>query len=86
MTELRIEYLHEEIERLTRGLESLNLELASLLHVNIVCTECGSDDVLLSASVRWDVETQEYNVANIYDGEHECGTCGHLCDITRVPI
>ena len=77
MTERRITFLHEEIER-------LQAELKALDYINIVCAKCGSDDMLISATVRWDIETQEYNVVNIFNRDHECTTCGP-CDIKEVP-
>ena len=78
MSEKRIEFLYEEIERLTA-------ELHSLTRLNIVCGDCGSEEVTLNAAVCWDVETQEYMVVNIFDAGHECGNCGNACNIKQVP-
>ena len=54
--------------------------------IDIVCTECGSNDVILSAGVRWDTETQEYEVMNVHDRSHYCADCGNDCDIKEMPI
>ena len=69
MTERRIEFLHEEIEKLTA-------ELKALTYTNIVCAECGSDDVVMNAAVTWDIETQTYEISNIFDKGHSCDECG----------
>ena len=53
--------------------------------INIVCAECGSNDVLLNAAVRWDMEAQEYIVANIFNDGHSCNYCDSGCRIKEVP-
>ncbi|PNQ04034.1 hypothetical protein [Sphingobium sp. SA916] len=39
-----------------------------------VCSHCGSDSIVRDAAVRWDVESQQWEVSGIYD----CTTCD-LC-------
>ncbi len=99
MAERRIKYLHKEIAHLKimikttktsvkdlhDEIERLQAELKALTYVNIVCAECGSDDMLINAAVRWNTEKQNYDVWNVFDGGHDCGDCGHPCDIKEVP-
>ena len=38
------------------------------------CPSCGSTDVSKDAAVRWDAETQQWDVTAIYDNAH-CDGC-----------
>ena len=69
---------------MTKKSIELTTELQMLTPVNIVCANCGSDDVLINAAVRWDINRQEYIVANVFDGGHDCGDCGNPCDLKEV--
>lgn len=51
-----------------------------------VCTHCGSDDVVADAAARWDIDTQEWDITNVFDKGHSCGNCGGECSIEFKPI
>lgn len=40
----------------------------------MVCPLCGSDDVTADGVTRWNVETQKWELSDVYDGGH-CGGC-----------
>jgi hypothetical protein len=44
------------------------------------CNECGSTDVLADAYATWNIETQEWEILNIFDN-YVCNVCGGECDI-----
>ena len=81
----RIVVLRELIKNHIVSLNHHKTELNELLPIAIVCAECGSDDILLNASVRWDVKTQEYEVVNVYDRGHYCADCGSDSYTKEVP-
>lgn len=41
-----------------------------------VCPNCGSDDVLADAAAVWDVDTQTWDITNVFDSGHACSACG----------
>lgn len=41
-----------------------------------VCPKCGSDNVQANAGVAWDIDTQSFDIANIFDSGHACNDCG----------
>ena len=41
-----------------------------------VCAYCGSTEVSVDASVYWDIDTQTWEVSDIYDKGHYCNDCG----------
>lgn len=43
--------------------------------VQMICKYCGSDQVLADAYVKWDIETQEWEVANIFEKGAVCEVC-----------
>ena len=43
--------------------------------IKMVCTECGSDEVLADAYVQWDVEKQDWIVQNVFEKGGYCDTC-----------
>ncbi len=43
--------------------------------IKMVCKECGSDDVLCDAYAVWDVDTQQWEVANTFDKGAYCNEC-----------
>lgn len=43
--------------------------------IKIVCETCGSEDVTRDAVVRWSVDTQEWELSNIFDNG-DCEKCG----------
>ena len=54
--------------------------------VKIVCSYCGSDDVLIDAYAQWNVEKQEMEVAQTFDKGHYCNQCDGECSIDEVEI
>lgn len=45
-------------------------------HYDVVCPRCGSDDITVDATARWDPHTQRYEMSTHYDRK-TCGNCGH---------
>lgn len=41
-----------------------------------VCPKCNSDNVVADAVARWNIESQEWEVANVFDQGHSCDDCG----------
>lgn len=44
------------------------------------CPYCGSTDVTADAAVRWDIENQQWDVSNVFDSDHLCGSCDRMFD------
>lgn len=44
-----------------------------------VCAHCGSDSIVRDAAVRWDIESQQWEVSGIYDCS-SCDLCGAESD------
>ena len=40
----------------------------------LICDSCGGTDITIDAVVRWDIDAQEFTIADILDGQW-CGTC-----------
>ncbi len=40
------------------------------------CPKCGSADISADAAARWCVETQEWEVSDVYDKYKTCDNCG----------
>lgn len=43
--------------------------------VKMVCAECGDESVLADAYVQWNIETQDWDVANVFEKGGYCDTC-----------
>jgi len=43
--------------------------------VKMVCSNCGSDDVTRDAVVRWSIQSQQWEVSNVFDNS-DCEACG----------
>jgi hypothetical protein len=41
------------------------------------CPKCGSADISADAASRWDIDTQQWEVTNIFDKGKSCDDCGH---------
>jgi hypothetical protein len=55
------------------------------MRINIVCSECGSDDVRRDAWAAWDVEGQCWELAAVFDqGFCEACECERSLDEVRV--
>jgi len=48
------------------------------MRINIICSECGSEDVYRDAWAGWDVEGQRWELAAVFDQ----GFC-HSCECER---
>ncbi|AGG89086.1 MULTISPECIES: hypothetical protein [Pseudomonadota] len=44
-------------------------------HVRKVCPHCGSDDVMRTATMVWDVATQDWIVSSLHDDGAACNAC-----------
>ena len=53
--------------------------------INMVCTHCGSEDVRQDADAMWNVDTQKWELAGLYDNT-TCDQCGGECRIKEVEI
>ena len=53
--------------------------------VDLVCDNCGSNDLIIEASVSWDAEAQELVAGDMFDKGHLCNECGGECRIKEVP-
>ncbi len=45
-----------------------------MARIKKVCTNCGSDQVSVDATARWNIETQDWEITDIMDGEF-CDDC-----------
>lgn len=45
-----------------------------------ICSECGSDDVLMDAYARWDVDAQEWVLNSTHD-DTVCERCEGECSL-----
>lgn len=43
--------------------------------LDMVCSKCGSHNVLRDAYVEWNVETQDWEIRNVFDASI-CDDCG----------
>ena len=43
--------------------------------VQPTCPECGSASVCADAAARWNIETQAWEVSNVFDKGHGCDDC-----------
>lgn len=57
------------------------------MRIQIICPDCGSDNVGHDATVRWNIDTQEYEVAGIFDNAW-CDDCGYddNCGLEEVDL
>jgi len=54
--------------------------------VNLVCQNCGSDNIVADAYARWDIQTQNWNLSFVFDNKI-CEDCGYEKDYCgEVPI
>jgi hypothetical protein len=49
--------------------------------VMMICGRCGGENVLADAYCSWNVETQEWEVANVFDKGAVCEDCKDDCRI-----
>lgn len=46
----------------------------------MVCTTCGSSDVIRDAEARWKSETKDWELSNLCDSTY-CNACDDECDV-----
>ena len=51
----------------------------------MVCRDCGSDDVSVDAYVDWNVETQSWDIIRATYESATCHQCGDSCKLNEVP-
>ena len=56
-----------------------------MTRIKQVCTTCGSDDVIIDAWAKWDVETQQAELHNVFDNRF-CNNCESECKIKEIEI
>lgn len=54
--------------------------------IEMVCSTCGSDEVLCDAYAEWCVETQDWILHSTYDKGAHCDRCGGECRIVEQEI
>lgn len=47
------------------------------------CTNCGSEDIIFEAVVRWNPRRREYYVENLFDYAY-CNSCENECSVEDV--
>jgi hypothetical protein len=52
----------------------------------MVCDECGSEDVLADAYAQWDIDQQDWVVANVFDKGAFCPDCDGDARIAEVEL
>lgn len=53
--------------------------------IDIVCARCGSKEVRRDADAVWNVETQQWELCNVYDKPSTCEQCGGETSLKEVP-
>lgn len=53
--------------------------------MKMVCSTCGSENVLRDAFAEWDVEAQDWVLQNVFD-DAVCDDCGGETSINEQPI
>jgi len=46
--------------------------------VNVVCKDCGSDNIIIDGDVVWNIETQSWEVQEVWDAGGRCEDCGNM--------
>ena len=77
---LRIRGLIECKQRARPGMKDTKAENP----VAWVCANCGSDAVSVEAQVTWDIDLQEFTVAETCDKGHMCPDCDHEVRLKEV--
>jgi hypothetical protein len=54
--------------------------------VKMVCSHCGSEDVLCDAYAVWNTDNQEWEIGSLFDKGAYCNTCDGECRIEEVKI
>jgi hypothetical protein len=54
--------------------------------VQMVCSRCGSTDVLSDAYARWNTKAQRWKLESTFDKGAYCANCDGECRIEEVPL
>lgn len=54
------------------------------MKIRMTCSDCGSENVLRDAWASWNVETQEWELGQVFD-EAFCEQCEGACKIGEIP-
>jgi hypothetical protein len=60
--------------------------MADEKRVKLVCSHCGSENVLIDAYAKWDPSTQKFKLLSTFDKGHVCDDCGGPCSIKEVEL
>jgi Zn finger protein HypA/HybF involved in hydrogenase expression len=50
-----------------------------------VCEKCGSEDIWIDAAAEWDIDSQSWQLGNMWDYSH-CADCDSKTDIVDQEI
>jgi hypothetical protein len=51
-----------------------------------VCSACQSDDIISQATAQWSNESQEWELADVFDQPAHCANCNGPCEIAWLPL
>ncbi len=54
--------------------------------ITLHCPICRGQNILADACARWNVETQEWEMSSVYDGDRTCDDCGKEISPDERPI
>lgn len=54
--------------------------------VRMVCSHCGGDRVRRDADATWNADSQQWELAGVYDKGSTCDDCGGECRIVEQAI
>jgi hypothetical protein len=58
-----------------------NMVTAKSSRTAVVCSACGSDDVVVDACAQWDFANQQWHLAEVFESTAICNNCGGECSI-----
>lgn len=56
-----------------------------MTRIKMVCSHCGSDDVMRDAYAAWDTVNQDWMLCNVFDQAY-CNQCGGETSLTAVEL
>jgi hypothetical protein len=66
--------------------QTVNRRAARATRSTPVCSHCRSDDIISQATAQWSNESQEWELASIFDQPAHCTRCNGPCDIIWLPL
>jgi hypothetical protein len=57
--------------------------LATIKKVKMVCSRCGSEDVMADAYTEWNVETQTWEIAQAFEQGAHCSKCDRELELSN---